>query len=45
MIEKCATLREIEEHWSLEDLLDANDACDQKNKAERDAQERARNKR
>lgn len=42
MIEKSATLREIEEHWSIENLYDANDFADQKLEAERQAAERNR---
>ena len=36
-----ATLREIEEAWSLSDLLDANDALDLKEEAEAKANERS----
>lgn len=28
VVERVATLREIEEHWSICDLADANDALD-----------------
>lgn len=28
VLERVATLREIEEHWSILDLADANDALD-----------------
>ena len=35
------TLREIEEHWSILDLLDANEALDLDQEARRKAEERA----
>ena len=43
-----ATLQEIETHWSLDDLLDANDALDLKEQAEaqrmKEIQERSKPK-
>jgi hypothetical protein len=37
-----ATLREIETHWSLEDLLDAHMAIDLREELEHEARERAK---
>ena len=42
MIEKVATLREIEEWWSLMDVVKANDAIDAVRDAERALHERER---
>jgi len=36
-----ATLQEIEEHWSILDLLDANEALNLDQEAKRKAEERA----
>jgi len=36
-----ATLQEVDEHWSVLDLLDANEALDLDQEAKRKAEERA----
>jgi hypothetical protein len=41
VLAKIATLREIEEHWSLSDLLDAQDALDLQMRADAEAAKRA----
>jgi hypothetical protein len=40
----CATLQEVELHWSIDDLADANEALDIKHEAENYAAKSARNK-
>lgn len=41
VLERVATLHEIETHWSLDDLLDANDALDAWQEAQAQAQNRS----
>jgi hypothetical protein len=42
--ERVATLQEIEDHWSLDDLVTANEALDAIKEAESEAQKRANKK-
>jgi hypothetical protein len=38
----CGTLKDIEAHWSIEDLADANEALDVKDEAEQYAAKRSK---
>lgn len=43
IIEKIATLQEIETHWSLDDLVRANDVLDMKNDIENEQMKKVKN--
>ncbi|MBU6428822.1 MAG: hypothetical protein KGR26_07430 [Cyanobacteria bacterium REEB65] len=44
MVERVATLHELETHWSLRDLILANEALDLRAEAQKAADEAARRK-